>query len=240
MRNNKHHLLFCDSASNQQIILGAGETRHAVSVLRVRINDTVSITDGKGSIYTACIDVIDRDSISCHILETCRIPRLLPDISMFIGLGERDSFETALSLVIPLGVSSVIPVVCQYCQDRWWEKYWAKHSERLNRIMITGIKQCLSAWLPVIHEPQSFEKALLLSTGTIVYCNSEGNRINELADSFRQADNISCFIGPPGGLTNNEINALITSGACSLKLGPFRLRTELAAAASMAAIRQIV
>jgi 16S rRNA (uracil1498-N3)-methyltransferase len=240
MREHEHHMLFCESVKDGILFFEERETRHAVSVLRVHMGDTISATDGKGEIFEAVVESFDRNAMTARISSRRTLPAPVRRVNLCIGLCEKDSFESAAAFVTPLGAYAVTPIVCRRCQEKWWEKSWEKHCERITRIMITGTKQCLNARIPILNPPIAFEKAVSSSKGLIIFGDATGNRLLELSSELSAAEDISCFTGPPGGFDEDEINRLKLSGARSFSLGSFRLRTEHAAAAAMAVLGQII
>ena len=61
-----------------------------------------------------------------------------------------------------------------------------------------------------------------------------------LAFSVLDADQpVALIIGPEGGLTREEVSALISLGAVAVTLGTLVLRTETAALAALAIVRHL-
>jgi 16S rRNA (uracil1498-N3)-methyltransferase len=63
--------------------------------------------------------------------------------------------------------------------------------------------------------------------------------ISDLADRLRQAASVRVMIGPEGGFTDDEVQAMQARGATPWSLGPHILRIETAAVAAAAVVRYL-
>ena len=224
-----HFLFFSTDVSEGSINLDKEETRHAYSVLRLQKEDTIFITDGKGRIYSCEIDHIEKESCKAKILteKVQELPK--PAMHFFIGLTEKEPFEAAIMGLVPLGVMHITPLECENCQKKWWMKKWEKHADRFRNKMIAAAKQSWNAWLPTLNKPIEFSMALTIMQGPIFVADMFGETLEKSLEKLTLQHTISCFIGPPEGLSSEELNALKQSGARLVKLTDRRLRTELAA-----------
>ena len=234
-----HQLFYAQPRDNNTILLPTEEAHHALSVLRAKPGDELFVTDGVGAIFTCIIESIDKKACVAAIARKETVLKQTPQLDMYIGLPRRDAFEAAIQMLVPFGVHSIRPVACMHSQRAWWKKKWQKLSERFGRLMIASLKQSLSAYLPEIHAPVTFEQALGHIDSAAVYADMAGQRAASLAGIAAQTKTLSCFIGPPGGFGKEERAMLTGKGAHALWLSPLRLRTELAAAAAAAALVQM-
>ncbi len=223
------YLFFADKIAGDLVILDDQELKHMVDVLRINIGNIVFITDGAGNIYTCIIEEIGKKSCVIRIHEKKIQERTRPHMNFYIGLPEKDSFEITLTELVPLGVSKIIPVECKFCQKKWWNKKWEKFELRFNKKMITATKQSWNAWLPELGMPINFEKALDKKIGTCFFGGIDGIAINDFSDGQGIPNEISCFLGPPGGFSPEEQEELKKAEVQEIKLSNHRLRTELAA-----------
>jgi 16S rRNA (uracil1498-N3)-methyltransferase len=222
-------LFFSTDVSEGSINLDKEETRHAHSVLRLQNEDTIFITDGKGRIYSCVIEHIEKESCRTKILKekVQELPK--PAMHFFIGLTEKEPFEAAIMGLVPLGVMHVTPLECDNCQNKWWIKKWEKHRERFRNKMIAAAKQSWNAWLPTLNIPVKLDKAIGMLRGIVFIADMNGETLDKSINELTLQDTISCFIGPPEGFSQQELDALKQSSARLVKLADRRLRTELAA-----------
>lgn len=236
-----HFLFYADNIHDDTIILDKDETNHALAVLRIVIGDSIFITDGKGTIYFCEYSTIQSDVCVAKILKTKKQKLQAPDVHVFVGLTEKDSFETLLTSLVPLGVVSITPVQCQYCQKNWWKKKWEKNSIRFQKKMITAAKQSWNAWIPLLSVPMSFDSAISMDHDLLLVADENGELLSSLNSTMLKSRNkISCFVGPPGGFSFEELSKLNKSGSFSVKISPHRLRTELASTVLVGNIVQMI
>lgn len=226
-----HFLFFTDNITNENAIFDESETRHMVNVLRLSEGDTVKVTNGQGALFTIELEVISKRNAIGKILKKEEIKKK-QKVSLYIGIPEKDSFERLLPMVVPQGVDSIIPVVCEYCQKSWWDNKWEKVKERFLRVLTTSAKQCWNLSFPEITDPITFSEFMEQKRGGFYYADEHGMLSKELNDT--EAD-IDCIIGPPGGFSPNEKMFLEENGT-PVKLSDFRLRTELAGSLMISAL----
>jgi 16S rRNA (uracil1498-N3)-methyltransferase len=229
MANPEHSLFFISHVDEKTAVFSEEERHHALSVLRKDPSGFIQATDGKGTIYTCSL----REGTAEAVVEALRIqPAPMPRIHAFIGIPDRDAFEEAVTNLAALGIVGITPMVCQYCQKKWWET-WEKHRERCHKKMVAGIKQSLNAWLPELKAPTEFDKVLdtvrSFSPKRCIVADADGMPLGPALDGLAAPTDTACFIGPPGGFSQNEKDELKSSGFVFVKIAHTRLRTELAA-----------
>jgi 16S rRNA (uracil1498-N3)-methyltransferase len=229
MNPSDHFLFFSSRVENGAAFLDREECRHAFSVLRRAPVGTLRITDGKGSIYECAVCEQSSDGAWFPVVKTIPAPAPKRSVSVYAGLPEKDMFGELCESLAALGASRVVPLECEYCQDQWWQA-WEKHSGRFLKKMIAGVKQAKSAWLPHLSAPQALVGALAAGRGSLMLAADEtGVPFTDVVDKIRNAADVSCFVGPPGGFSPKEIDQLKSAGTAFVSLSQNRLRTELAA-----------
>lgn len=232
MRDSQHFWFLASSAAGTVATFSAGETRHAVKVLRAAKGTELTATDGTGYLFHCRIVSVTRDGMTAEILEKREEPLPPgPPVTLMVGLPDKDHFEQLLANVVPFGVDRIVPVVCTACQKPWWHK-WDKQTGRLFRIVESAAKQSHNPRLPVLEQPRPFAQIDFADGNTLVA--DETGTVTTLP-SDRPT---TLWIGPPGGFTEMELAVLHEKGAQSVTFGPYRLRTELAAATAMALVRR--
>lgn len=211
------------------ITLDADESNHAVSVLRVKTGQLIQVTDGDGAVYDCqCADVRKR-SVSCRVIGKQTIPRIAPELTLLIGLPDKDRFETLLEHTAALGVSRVAPIAADHCRKPWWEA-WEGQRRRFLSKMIASMKQSLYPYIPRLDAPATLREAVAGCAGALIVADQDGKRLRD-ADILPHK-NINCLVGPPGGLSRGESDFLKSYTAIPVttaKLASTRLRSELAA-----------
>ena len=238
MDNLEHSLFFVSHADEKTAVFSEEERHHALSVLRKDPSGFIHATDGKGTIYTCLL----REGAAQAEVAALRIqPAFLPRVHAYIGIPERDAFEEAVTNLAALGIATITPMICHCCQKKWWET-WEKHKERRHKKMVSGIKQSLGAWLPELTAPTEFDEALdtvrSFSPKHCIVADADGMSPRSARDGLAAPMDTACFIGPPGGFSQNEKDGLKSSGFVFMKIAHTRLRTELAAVILCAQVLQ--
>ena len=236
-----HSLFFVDAVSREKALFAKDELRHALAALRLDIHGTLKATDGKGNIYDCTMLPESPASGEARVIAAVKSARPSPDIHVYIGLPDRDAFEKAMADLAAMGAARIIPLICSYCQNKWWED-WDKHAGRLRRKMIAGIKQSLNPWLPELARPLPFgrsEAALRAyhAHGCLV-ADAGGIPVRGALNALHAGSPAACVIGPPGGFSPEESDRLKAGGCVFVNIAPYRLRTELAAVVLCAAMVQ--
>lgn len=228
MRDYQHFLFFASKISEHTAILDADEARHAIKVLRLSEGDRFQATRGDGYIYICKLTEYDERNATGSIVDKVAIEPLRTSIHCFIGLPDKDSFESIVTDLSAMGVSQITPVISEHCQKNWWEQKWEKHSERFQSKMIAAMKQSLYPRMPVLHHPAHVEKIVSMIDNTAFVADYDGTPLIETRFSDA-AVQVSCIIGPPGGFSTYETGLFKSAGFRLTRLGQTRLRTELAA-----------
>ncbi|NLE01415.1 MAG: 16S rRNA (uracil(1498)-N(3))-methyltransferase [Fibrobacter sp.] len=227
MRHFDHFLFYAGTIGNDLVTLDQTESHHALKVLRLKSGELFNVTDGNGCIFTCKYNKEVKNTIQGIIIEKKAVPRHPFRITLYIGLPERDPFENIIVDCAALGVLKIVPVINKFSQKAWWDNSWEKQLERFKNKMISAMKQSLYPYLPDLSAPVHFDTALTDVSGSSIVADAEGTWLHTL-DTFDNND-ISCFIGPPGGFSDEELGKMRVQGFHFVKISPTRLRTELAA-----------
>jgi 16S rRNA (uracil1498-N3)-methyltransferase len=223
-----HHLFFASRVADGTVYLDNEESRHAMSALRFSPGDPLVATDGSGSVYHCTIINRTPEALAAAIDKIDSVPKPECPVRMCIGLPDKDVFLELIEDCSALGATEIIPVACRYSQKGWWHS-WDNLVPRIRRKLIAGIKQSRNPWLPVCIEPQTVPEALAVCGDSFVIAADEcGDNFAAVSGRMGPASALSCFVGPPGGFSPDELGALKSGAAAFLSLSGNRLRTELA------------
>lgn len=213
-------------ASQKQIVLNEETSKHIVQVLRMKNGEQLNLTDGKGNLLTC--EIIDEHKKHCTVLLTNRKQIQNPNkkISIAISLLKNSNrFEWFLEKATELGVSEIIPLICERTEK---EKF---RYDRMQGICISAMLQSQQCWLPVLHEPKQHEdlQKWKCADGSnfIAHC-IEGSKVSLSNQLIGKTSSQLIAIGPEGDFTPKEIELALQNDFVPVSLGKTRLRTETA------------
>ncbi|MDD3167912.1 MAG: RsmE family RNA methyltransferase [Eubacteriales bacterium] len=222
-------------------ITDGDDRKHMLKVLRLGVGDTVSISDTVQFEYTAEITAVEKDYIETRILDKqkfAREPEL--KLTLFQGIPKQGKMETIIQKTVELGIYSIVPVFT----DRSVvidHGNFHKKIERWQKVADEAVKQCRRGIIPQIHREMLFQEMLnnLIKYELILfpYENEEQHTIKDcLRKLTEKPQKAAIIIGPEGGFSDKEAEALVKIGAQSITLGKTVLRTETAGMAAIAMV----
>lgn len=213
-------------------LLDEGESKHAIRVLRLLKGEKVVLVDGLGGWHEA---VIEDDHPKRCLLRIQSREQNYQSMGYSLHLAvsptkNLERFEWFLEKSTEIGISEITPLICHRSERKQVKM------ERLERILVSAMKQSLKAYKPVLNEAISFEKFLDLNHGGsrgIAYC--KGNERVGM-ETLGSEGPYTLMVGPEGDFTEQEVNRALELGFAPFHLGPSRLRTETAAVYITAAL----
>lgn len=229
---------------NDKITLVGEDVKHIANVLRKQVGDEINICNMLKSENFLCqIKEINKDNIECTILKKLKSEaEANVEITIFQGLPKAEKMELIIQKCTELGVKTFVPVEMERCIVKLDTKSEAKKIERWRKIAETAAKQSGRDLIPQIKILTNLQKVCnLIQKYDIVLLAYENETQTTLKQALKQLNNkenlkIGVIIGPEGGFTKDEVNALEKAGARTITLGKRILRTETAGIAVTAAI----
>ena len=213
------------NSSQKEIVLDEDTSRHVVQVLRMKEEEKLNLTDGKGNLITA--EVIDayKKHCSVKIIDTQHTAQDTRKVTIAISLLKNTSrFEWFLEKATEIGISEIIPLICERTEKQKF-RY-----DRMKGICISAMLQSQQTWLPVLHEPKQFNHLAIEQFDDqqkfIAHCEESGQKNN--LSTFQSLNHSMILIGPEGDFTKREIELALQNNFIPVSLGETRLRTETA------------
>ncbi len=220
------NLFYTTNIQENIAIFDDEEARH-LSVLRKKVGDKLSLTDGKGTLYEGRISMIDKRNCIVSIDNQQVEYRKLP-YQLHIAIAptkNMDRLEWFLEKATEIGITEITPLLCQNSER---DKI---RLDRLEGILLSAMKQSLQCHLPKLNPLTKFNDFMLLSQNVdsqklIAYCNDE--TLPHLAKAILPKGNYTLAIGPEGDFSDKEIHLAKSADFQGISLGTNRLRTETA------------
>ena len=239
-----------DAATSTE--LPADEAGHALRVLRLGVGDEIFLMDGKGCFYRATI--IDgkhspkggagRGLLSYRIEETMpQEPAWKGHLHLAMAPTKlMDRVEWFAEKATEIGFDELSFLDCKFSERR------VVKEERIEKILVSAMKQSRKAWLPKLNGMQRFRDFIRQEREGdkfICHCQTLSNSPLKgedngtppkgergggfLFDLLRPGVPTTVLIGPEGDFSIDEVQLALQHGYRSASLGRSRLRTETAA-----------
>lgn len=206
--------------------LPADEAAHALRVLRLQPGDEVRLTDGQGGFYHARISECNRKRCMVEVIEREeQAPLWTGHLHLALAPTKNiDRMEWLAEKATEIGFDELTFLNCQ-----WSERRIVK-GERIEKILISAMKQSLKARLPKLNDITDFAQFVKQPVGGqkfIAHCH-EGEK-TPLRQALQPAQDALVLIGPEGDFSPDEVALAVAEGFTPVTLGNTRLRTETAA-----------
>ena len=230
----QHFFVDASQVSEETIRIEGTDVNHMKNVLRMRIGEEVTVSDGQGKEYLCQVRDFEEEQVQLKIVETKASDAELPSkIYLFQGLPKADKMELIIQKAVELGTYSIIPVTTRRSVVKLDEKKAVSKVQRWQAISEAAAKQSKRRIIPEVQMPMSMQQAVQLAAQMevklIPYELSEGmQKTKELISNIRPGQNIAVFIGPEGGFEEKEIEMAQNAGIIPITMGRRILRTETA------------
>ena len=214
---------------SDQIVLRGQEGRHATTVRRLVAGESAYLTDGAGTVVQCVVDAARQGELVLTVIDRQSEPRPEPSITVVQAVPKGDRGELAVELLTEVGVDVVVPWAAERCVAQWRGERAAKSVARWQSTALQAAKQSRRAWIPEVTEQVGLaavaDRVRHAELGILLDADAPGR----LADLTKpNSGEIVLVVGPEGGITTGEQEALTAAGAISARLGPTVLRASSA------------
>lgn len=228
--------------SDRSVVITGEDVNHVKNVLRLKENDELIVSDGRGRDYHCRISGITNEEVVADICDICdNFSELSTEITLFQGFPKGDKMELIIQKTVELGVTRIVPVMTKRTVVKLDDKKAKKKTERYNMIAESAAKQSGRGMIPEVTMPISFAEAVSmaekLDMNIIPYEEAEGVEYSRnIIKSIKGKKSLGIFIGPEGGFAMEEVEKALDAGASAVTLGHRILRTETAGMAVISII----
>lgn len=225
-----------EQIAGDRIELTGQEAHHATNVLRASEGEPITVADGRGTYYHGTITNASKRSILIDVNEINQAPDSKFHIVLALGIiKKRDRLEFAVEKAVELGAREIALVQTEHTEKS------KVRTNRLERVMISAMKQSLRAHLPDINVYGSIQQLLDAHPDHDIFIADEKtDAAPGVSDELQSktAKDVLLLVGPEGGFSEEEVRQAEESGATVVSLGTNRLRAESAAVVLMSQFLQ--
>lgn len=219
------HVFYTPDIANTQE-LPEEEAGHCLRVLRLGIGDEVMLTDGRGFFYQAVIAVATQKRCMVKIVsKTEQEPFWGGHLHLALAPTKNmDRMEWLAEKATEIGFDELTFLNCRFSERK------VIKTDRIEKIVVSAVKQSLKARKPVVNEMTDFRKFMerdFSGQKFIAHCY-EGEK-PLLRDVLHPDEDAVILVGPEGDFSPEEVTLAMEKGFQPVSLGKSRLRTETAA-----------
>ena len=211
---------------------------HHARVVRLQAGAPLTLFNGEGGEFDAELVTVERHGASARILahhaRECELPYA---VTLAQGLPEASKMDWIIEKAVELGVHAVQPLAAQRSVVKLSVERAEKRHAHWHGVIVAASAQSgrnrlaalapvapLAAWLAT---PRASEALLLSPRAT--------HSLSAWAAATAPGP-VTLLVGPEGGFSDAEEQAIIDSGAVAVSMGPRILRTETGALVALAVL----
>jgi 16S rRNA (uracil1498-N3)-methyltransferase len=220
------HLFYTPDIKSEIYTLDEQESKHCIRVLRLKIGDGITLTDGVGNMYFTKIIEDHPKRCTVQVAEVKKEYGKRP-FKIHIAVAPTKNIartEWFIEKATEIGIDEITPLICEHSERK------IVKTERLTKVVTSAVKQSLKAYHPVVNDSVKFKKFIqqeFKGAKFIAYCSDEYR--DSLKNIYEKGEDALVLIGPEGDFSPEEVDLAINHGFKPVSLGNSRLRTETAA-----------
>ena len=225
-------------AGRDVVELAPFAAEHLTRVLRLGNGADVTCFNGDGHDYRGTLRVKGKANVAIELAAREPVAAESPlSITLAQAVARGEKMDFVLQKATELGVTRVVPLVSERTEVRLDEDRADRRLAHWRRVVQSACEQCGRARIPAIAAPQGIADFAAASADSgalklVLHVGGE-RRLREL----ERADSYVLAVGPEGGFSARDVDALALAGFTRVALGPRVLRTETAGPAAIAALQ---
>jgi 16S rRNA (uracil1498-N3)-methyltransferase len=222
-----------ESLQGEQITISGEPYHHLRNVLRLKPGATVLLLDGCGQCCEVQIEQLQPEQATTRVIHQWQETQASLPITLLQALPKGDKFDLVLQKGTELGVSTFQAIETDHAIPNLNAARLKKREQRWQRIASEAARQSRRTFLPEVKSLQKLAEVLDEPSGDLKLVLWEAGSM-PLAKVLpaEPPSGVRLLIGPEGGFSAKEIEAITFAGFQAVHLGPRILRTETAGLAA--------
>lgn len=222
----------------KRIDLPEDAANHLVRVLRMQAGDACVLFNGDGRDYAATLLAANKRGVEVEVGASTGVDNESPlRIALVQGIARGEKMDWILQKATELGIASVYPVQSDRSEVKLDGERATKRLAHWRSVVVSACEQSGRARIPDVAAAQPLDALLrsaLPSARRFLLDPEADKAIATMASLDRDC---VLAVGPEGGWSPRDRQALQAAGFEGLRLGPRVLRTETAGIAAIAALQ---
>ncbi|GAW49945.1 MULTISPECIES: 16S rRNA (uracil(1498)-N(3))-methyltransferase [unclassified Nocardioides] len=220
-----------------EVTVEGDEAHHAVAVRRLRVGESVVLTDGAGTSVTGAVGSTGKRVFAVTVESRTSVGPAEPSIVVVQAVPKGDRGELAVEVLTEVGVATIVPWSASRSVAVWKGERVEKSLARWRSTAREAAKQARRSWFPEVADLASTSDVVdLVGQADLAVVLHEEASVPLASFEVPDSGRIVVVVGPEGGLSPDEIDAFVAAGAVAVRLGAEVLRTSTAGLAAVAAL----
>ncbi len=226
-----------DATVGSTVEVTGDEAHHAVAVRRLRVGESVVLTDGRGRSVTGPVASTGKRAFSLDVASVLDTDAPEPDVTVVQAIPKGDRGELAVEVLTEVGVGRIVPWASSRSVAVWKGERAEKSLARWRTTAREASKQARRPWFAEVGPMATTAEvvALVASADVAVVLHEEAASSMGSLD-VPSAGSLVVVVGPEGGLSEDEVARFEAAGAHAVRLGAEVLRTSTAGGAAVAVL----
>lgn len=233
--------LFVDAElGSRRVSIGEREAHYLGRVLRLRRGDALVVFNGRGSERRATIERLERKRAEVALTDTLDpLPEPATEITLIQALVKSDAMDTIVQKATELGVHTIHAVKTDFSVVKLDAERAERRVAHWARVARSACEQSGRHRPPEIRAAGRLADLLraLPDTGRRIVFHPEAAPLE--ACEAPPKTRVCVLLGPEGGLSPPDLEAIDAAGFARFRLGPRILRADTAAIAACAIVQRL-
>ncbi len=217
-----------------RLALTVRDEHHVRDVLRLRVGDEILVVFPGGGAARVSLTDVGTDGVHGRFLAWIEA-RPLPRVWLVQGLAKGERMDLVVRIASEIGVERIVVLATERSVVRLEGAKVTARIERWQRVAESAAKQAQLTNIPLVTGVETIERleSALAPCGVRLVAWEEAAGAPSIREALHGTSvgadvPVAVIIGPEGGWTRSEVEALVGSGAIAVTLGDTVLRTETA------------
>lgn len=227
-----------DPRVGDEVELTGEEGRHAVAVRRIRVGETIMVSDGAGTAVHGEVTLVDKAHLVLRVDEVLHAPDNPLHYVAAQALAKGDRAELAVEVLTELGINEIVPWSASRSIVKWVPDRAERHLMRWRSIAREATKQARRLRVPIVGMQMSTRELALRVQQTELALVLHEDATTRLADiEVPASGEVLLIVGPEGGITPEELAEFEAAGARAVTCADGVLRTSTAGVVALAQVQ---
>ena len=229
-----------DPRVGDEVELTGEDGRHAVVVRRIRVGETIMVSDGVGHGVRGEVTSVDKASLKLRVHEVLHAPEHPLRYVAVQALAKGDRAELAVEVLTELGIDEIVPWQASRSIVKWVPERAERHLMRWRATAREATKQSRRLRVPIVGMPMTTRELALGIEQTALTLILHEAATTPLAEvDLPTAGDVMFIVGPEGGISPEELAEFEAAGGRAVKVADGVLRTSTAGLVALAQVQAL-